>query len=240
VDIDARKINDLYPAVIGIVADAGTTAAALLEALGKDQQPRTGTEREVAALKKSIDAALSAKERQHCRLLEVLREVLPADSIVMGDICQPVYSGVFAFEVDQPRLWHYPGGYCTLGCALPDAIGAKLALPERPVIALAGDGGFMFTVQELMTAVELQLPIPIVLWNNRGYQQIRDGMNELGITPVGVDGINPDFIRLAQACGARALRCSGAAVLAQAVSDALTAAGPTLIEIREDDAWLLD
>jgi thiamine pyrophosphate-dependent acetolactate synthase large subunit-like protein len=65
-------------------------------------------------------------------------------------------------------------------------------------------------------------------------------MNELGITPVGVDGINPDYIRLAQACGARALRCSGAAVLAQAVSDALTAAGPTLIEIREDDAWLLD
>jgi thiamine pyrophosphate-dependent acetolactate synthase large subunit-like protein len=91
----------------------------------------------------------------------------------MGDICQLVYTGSFAFDVPKPRLWHYPAGYCTLGCGLPDAIGAKLALPDTPVVTFAGDGGFMFTVQELVTAAELGLPLPIILWNNESPGSIR-------------------------------------------------------------------
>ena len=66
-------------------------------------------------------------------------------------------TGGFAMPVEQPRLWHYPAGYCTLGCGLPNGIGAKLALPEQPVVVLVGDGGFMFTVQELVTAADHSL-----------------------------------------------------------------------------------
>ena len=86
----------------------------------------------------------------------------------------------------------------TLGSALPDAIGAKLAQPGKPVVALAGDGGFMFTVQELVTGAELGLPLPILLWNNQGLKQIQDDMKARDIEPVGVSGINPDFIALAK------------------------------------------
>ena len=156
----------------------------------------------------------------------------------MGDICQLVYSGAFAFDVPGPRQWNYPAGYCTLGPGLPDAIGAKLALPDTPVVTFAGDGGFMFTVQELVTAAELQLPIPIILWNNVGLKQIQDDMKSRDIDLVGVTGINPDFIELARSCHCHALKIDSAESLTQAVQDALIADRPTLIEVNEWDPWL--
>ncbi|MGD8419095.1 MAG: thiamine pyrophosphate-dependent enzyme, partial [Gammaproteobacteria bacterium] len=144
----------------------------------------------------------------------------------------------FAFDVPRPRHWNYPAGYCTLGSGLPSAIGARLALPDSPVIAIAGDGGFMFTVQELVTAAELQLPIPIVLWNNEGLKQIQDDMKARDIELVGVTGVNPDFIALAEACGCHAIRIDSAQSLTDAVGTAFDADRPTLIEVNEWDSWL--
>jgi thiamine pyrophosphate-dependent acetolactate synthase large subunit-like protein len=175
VDIDPRKMNDLYPAEVAIIGGAKTTTEAIARQLG-EVEARAETAAEVAAIRKEILSNLSASEVRHCKTLEVLRAALPADTIVMGDICQLVYTGAFAFDVAKPRLWHYPAGYCTLGCGLPDAIGAKLALPDRPVVSFAGDGGFMFTVQELVTAAELKLSLPLILWNNEGLKQIQDDM----------------------------------------------------------------
>jgi 5-guanidino-2-oxopentanoate decarboxylase len=149
-----------------------------------------------------------------------------------------VYTGAFAFDVDGPRQWNYPGGYCTLGSGLPDAIGARLARPDVPVVTFAGDGGFMFTAQELVTGAELRLPIPIILWNNEGLKQIQDDMLLRNIDLVGVTGINPDFLALAQACRCHAVRADTEAALGAAIDDAFRADRPTLIEIREQDAWL--
>ncbi|MFV2031887.1 MAG: 5-guanidino-2-oxopentanoate decarboxylase, partial [Gammaproteobacteria bacterium] len=199
VDIDGRKMNDLYPAELPIIADAASTAKAIADGLA-DAKARAETAAEVAAIRKAILNNLGGSEPKHCIALDVLRGVLPADTVVMGDVCQIVYTGAFAFDVAAPRLWHYPAGFCTLGSALPDAIGAKLALPETPVVTFAGDGGFMFTLQELVTAAELKLPIPIILWNNDGLKQIQDDMKLRDIPLVGVVGINPDFIALAQSC----------------------------------------
>ncbi|MCH8177203.1 MAG: 5-guanidino-2-oxopentanoate decarboxylase [Proteobacteria bacterium] len=237
VDIDARKMNDLYPADLPIIADAASTAAEIADGL-THANARAETAGEVAAIRSAILNNLSGSEAKHCIALDVLRRVLPADTVVMGDICQIVYTGAFAFDVPAPRLWHYPAGYCTLGCALPDAIGAKLAMPDTPVITFAGDGGFMFTVQELVTAAELKLPIPIILWNNEGLKQIQDDMKLRDIPLVGVGGINPDFVALAQSCHCHALRVDSAEALASAVRDAFAADRPTLIEINESDGWL--
>ena len=237
VDIDGRKMNDLYPADLPIIADAASTAAEIADGL-TNAQAREETAGEVAAIRSAILNNLSGSEAKHCIALDVLRRVLPADTVVMGDICQIVYTGAFAFDVSAPRLWHYPAGYCTLGCALPDAIGAKLAMPDTPVITFAGDGGFMFTVQELVTAAELKLPIPIILWNNEGLKQIQDDMKLRDIPLVGVGGINPDFVALAQSCHCHALRVDSADALASAVRDAFAADRPTLIEINESDGWL--
>ena len=237
IDIDSRKMNDLYPAAIGIVGDAGLAARELLTALGEQTQNHD-TAGEVAAVCRSLVDDLTDSESRHIRLLDALREELPGDAVIAGDICQVVYTGAFAFPVEQPRQWHYPAGYCTLGCGLPNGIGGKLALGDTPVVVLAGDGGFMFTVQELITAAELRLSLPIIVWNNAGLKQIRDDMTQRKIPAVGVDGINPDYLQLAAACGCKSNRPDSEATFRSAVTDALTAEVPTLIEVFEDSDWL--
>ena len=149
-----------------------------------------------------------------------------------------VYTGAFAYSVEHPRQWNYPAGYGTLGCALPNAIGGKLALDDTPVVVLVGDGGFMFTVQELITAAELNLSLPIIVWNNAGLKQIRDDMVQRNIPVVGVDGINPNFMQLAEAFGCQAVRPDSEVAFKCAVTKALDAASPTLIELFENSDWL--
>lgn len=239
IDIDSRKINDLYPADIGIVGDAATAATQLLEALGPEDNAR-GTAQTVSLVRRSMFDTLSDSESRHIRMLKVLRETLPDDAVIAGDICQVIYTGAFAYPVERPRQWHYPAGYCTLGCGLPNGIGGKLALGDTPVVVVAGDGGFMFTVQELVTAAELDLALPIIVWNNAGLKQIRDDMASLEIPATGVDGRNPDFLQLASACGCHATRPENEEAFRDSIKGALKASGPTLIEVNEESPWLAD
>jgi thiamine pyrophosphate-dependent acetolactate synthase large subunit-like protein len=241
VDLDPGKINDQYPASVGIVADAASTAAELLSALNEIgiDQPKSGAQA-VASTRQSIRAGLNPVERQHARVLDTLRNVIPADTVIMGDISQLVYTGGVAMTVNQPRCWNYAAGFCTLGWALPGAIGAAFALPERPIMVLAGDGGFMFTVQELITAVEEKLSLPIVIWENGGLAQIRDDMLHREQEPVGVNSLGPDFVALGKAFGAEALRAANGDELQDAVLAAFQAEGPTIIEITQGADWLID
>ena len=158
---------------------------------------------------------------------------------MFGDIAQLVYTGSAVMPTDLPRTWFYPAGLGTLGCALPGAIGAKIALPDRPVIVLVGDGGFLFTIQELATAVEEALAIPIVLWNNDSLAMIRDGMIKRGISQIGVNPKNPDFMKIAEGFGCHGVRPDSLASFASTADKALQASVPTVIEIREDADWLL-
>jgi len=238
IDLDRSKLNDLHPADLGIVADAKPTLASLLDGLGDEASVAEDRSGALASLRADIRANLTDSEKQHSRLLELLRSLVPEDTIFAGDSCQLVYTGIFVMPVQQPRLWDYPAGYCTLGCGLPSGIGAKLALPKQPVVVLAGDGGFMFTVQELVTAAELELPLPIILWNNSGLKQIRDDMNAREIPPIGVDGPNPDFVALAHACNGKGVLAQSQAEFTTALEQAWHTPTFTLIEIREGDAWL--
>ncbi len=242
IDIDASKINDLYPADVGIVADAGSSALQLLATLrDKGAKPvKRDTAAVVVQIKKEMMADVSVNEAQHIKALEALREVLPENTVLAGDISQLVYTGSFMMNVEQPRLWHYPAGFCTLGCGLPNGIGAKLALPDQPVVVLAGDGGFMFTVQELITAAELGLNLPIIIWENGGLLQIKDDMEARNIAPVGVEGINPDFVALGKAMGCHGVRPKSMAEFVTAVAEAFTADRPTIIELKQGADWLLD
>ena len=239
IDIDPRKMNDLYPAEVAIVADAAAAVAALLEACSDAPVPiREAARASVTRITGEIAANMTVSERAHQRLLEALRQAAPEDTVFAGDICQLVYTGAFAMPVLAPRLWHYPAGFCTLGCGLPNGIGAKLALPERPVIVLSGDGGVMFTVQELVTAAELGLPLPIIVWDNGGYKQIADDMRSRDIPLVGVQGVNPDFNMLATACGCLSAAPASAREFEAAVTAALAADRPTVIVVREGQGWL--
>ena len=238
VDIDPSKIGDLYPARLGIVADAGTAMAALRAALGDHAADRSKAEARVRELRAEIADNLTASERQHARLLSVLHDVAPADTVWAGDACQLVYTGAFAFPTRAPRRWFYPAGYCALGNALPNAIGAKMARPEAPVSVLAGDGGFMFTMPELLTAAEAGLSLPVVIWENGGLKQIQDDMDIRGIPRVGVEGISPDFVALAKACHCHGVAPRDETEFRDAFRKALAADRPTVVLVREGDEWL--
>ena len=240
VDIDPSKFNDIYPADLGVQGDAKPTIEAILTAL-KDLGPAEthGMADQLAPVRQTQDADFTAVEQQHKTLLLKLREVLPDDAIMMGDIAQLVYTGSAVMPTDQPRTWFYPAGLGTLGCALPGAVGAKLALPDRAVVALLGDGGFLFTIQELATAVEQGLPIPIILWNNDALAMIRDGMVKRGIPEIGVTPKNPDFITVARGFGCHTAQPTSLEAFGVAVTNALNADAPTLIEVRENADWLM-
>ena len=242
IDIDPRKMNDLYPAEIAIVADAAPAVAALAAALAGHDAParRRAAEERVAALRAEIRRNLSPSEKRHARMLAALRDATPDGTVFAGDACQPVYTGAFAMPVRRPRQWFYPAGYCALGCALPNAIGAMRAMPGTPVVALAGDGGFMFTMPELMTAVDLGLGLPAIVWENGGLKQIQDDLDARGIHRVGVEGANPDFALLARACGCHAARPESGDQFKTAIAAALKADRPTLIVVSERSPWLQD
>ena len=241
IDLDARKMNDQYPADIGIVADARASTIALLNALagaGSNAQ-RADSEAVVTTIREAIKNNLSPSEQQHCRLLDALIECTTDDTIFAGDACQLVYTGAFSMPISKPRQWFYPAGYCALGCALPNGIGAKRALPDRPVVVLAGDGGFMFTVQELIVAAELKLGLPIVIWENGGLKQIQDDMANGGFPRVGVDGINPDFSLLARSMHCYAEEPESVESFQWVIRSALGADRPTVITVRENSEWLV-
>jgi len=240
IDIDPARFSDAFPVTVAVEGDAGSACAQLCDALaGRDiPQAKTDVLADLEQVRARQQSEFTDVERQHIRLLEILRDELADDAIIMGDITQLVYTGTAAMKTQLPRTWFYPAGFGTLGCALPDAIGAKLALPEKAVVALVGDGGFMFTVNELATAIEEGLSIPVIIWHNHSYAMIRDGMVKRGIPEIGVNPRAPDFVKLADAFGCPGTLVDSVASFRQALADAFEHAGPSLIIAQENDAWL--
>jgi len=240
IDIDPARFNDIFPATVGILGDAGPAVEMLLAELqsrGINGADRNTLE-EISRVRAQQKADFTDVENQHLKLLSMIRDILPEDAIMMADITQIAYTGTQTMPTYQPRTWFYPAGFGTLGCALPDAIGAKIALPETDIVALAGDGGFMFTVQELATAVEEELTIPVILWNNDSYAMIRDGLVKRGIPEIGVNPRNPDFIKLADAFGCPGILADSASTFKSALRDAMNHKGPSIIMVMENDPWL--
>ncbi len=234
IDVDPLKLTDHYAAAVPIFGDARTT----LQAINRGLTARTGWKTSVggaARVRTQIESGWTAAAKAQANALACIDAALPADATVFSDMTQIAYLGSYAFPSDAPGRWFHPSGYGTLGYALPAALGAKLASPARAVLALSGDFGLQFTFGELMTAVEAGLSLPVVVWNNAALGQIRDDMIAADIPPLGVVARNPDFVSLARACGARALRASTASQLTAAIRAALDLDGPTLIEIDSAD-----
>ena len=239
IDLDQRKLNDQYPSTIGIVADANASIQDLLAEGGyKFKRQEKEIFSELEKIRQKIIENLTISEKQHMRLLSALADQMPDKTFYAGDICQLVYTGAFGMNVSYPGCWSYPAGYCALGCGLPNAIGAKLAQPERPVVCLTGDGGFMFTVQELIVATEEKLGIPIIIWENGGLKQIQDDMNSRSIPLVGVEGGNPDFVRLSQSMGCDGIIAESLDHATETVLSGFNKNRPILIIIREGEKWL--
>ena len=248
-DIDPGQLHKNCPADVALLGDAAVTLRALLEALPAHptngafvgtyptNAPLVGTRGPGSARTGELRDACRAEAREgagtHEEINAAVRAALPADAVLAGDSSQVTYLGsVHFFDVPAPRRFCYTPGYATLGYGLPAAIGASLARPQAPVAVLLGDGAFMFSVQELATAVDLRLPLPIVVVDNGGYREIRDQQETRGIPPVGVDLPVPDLAALARAFGALGVRATDPGALTALVADALSADRPTLIHLK--------
>ncbi|OAI91434.1 5-guanidino-2-oxopentanoate decarboxylase [Pseudomonas putida] len=241
IDIDPDQTVRNYPPKLAMVADAGHACDALLHALGDQPSPVRAGEwgpARSARLKETLAAQWDDAATAQTLFLDTILEALP-QAVLVGDSTQPVYTGNLTLDLDHPRRWFNAStGYGTLGYALPAAMGAWLgsaqeAAQRLPVVCLIGDGGIQFTLPELASAVEAQVPLIVLLWNNQGYEEIKRYMVNRDIEPVGVDIHTPDFVTIAKGFGCAAQAVSEVQALKAALVAAAGRQGPTLIEIDQ-------
>jgi len=236
IDIDAQQVMRNFRPDVAIAADAKLVLAALDQRLATRPLPPRDADwgaPRVCIARAAVHAGYDAPIRSQAVLFDTVLSALP-NAIVVGDSTRPVYAGNFVFEASSPRSWFNSStGYGTLGYGLPAAIGARLASGDRPVICLIGDGGLQFTLPELASAVEAAVPVIVLLWNNRGYAEIKKYMVERDIEPIGVDIYTPDFLALARGFGCCAASAHTPAALANELKQAAARRVPTLIEIDE-------
>jgi acetolactate synthase-1/2/3 large subunit len=229
VDIDQAQLQRQRRAEIGLHGDAAATLAAIDAGLAARGRERGAGAERAAALR---GGRWWPGAERHLPFLEALDRGLPRDAILVADSTQPAYVAHHAWRGTAPRAYIAAGGFGTLGPALPMAIGAKLAAPDRPVAALAGDGGALFTIQELASAADLGLPVALVLWQNDGYGEMRDSMDRIGVPRIGTEVSARDFVRLAEGLGCRGVRTGALDELPGALAEAFAADRPTLVEVR--------
>ncbi|MFF4234087.1 thiamine pyrophosphate-dependent enzyme [Streptomyces sp. NPDC001820] len=192
---------------------------------------------QVAGLRLARDAETQDRDARWLPYLRAIRTVLAADAVITSDSAQCCYYGALPhLPVGPDGRYLHPTGFGTLGYALPAAIGAKTAHPDRQVIALSGDGGLQFSVQELATATQLRLPLPVVVFDNGGYGEIRDEMAARGDVPAAVDFAPVDLPALARAYGGHGEHAATPEALAAALTRALGTPGPTVITVPEETA----
>lgn len=230
-DIDPTKVGRIRKPTVGIVADAVEGLRALLAELPKHNGKRASRSDEMKALKAGI-----AKDFEYfapqMRWIEAIRKALPEDGIVVEELTQISYVSRLLFDTYQPRTYLATGYQGTLGWGYPTALGVKAALPERPVISVTGDGGFMFGMQEMATAVKHKLGMVTVLFNDNAFGNVKR-MQEMhyGGRVVASELANPDFVKLGDSFGIRSERVGDPTGLVKALSSALKADEPALIEV---------
>ncbi|MGF6393410.1 5-guanidino-2-oxopentanoate decarboxylase [Pseudomonas plecoglossicida] len=232
-DIDPRKFNDFYPCAVALHGDARQTLAALLEQMPDAPRDATQASAAVARLRSAVQASHGPLQAIHQSILARIAAELPDNAFISTDMTQLAYTGNYLFNSRAPRSWLHPTGYGTLGYGLPAGIGGMFASADRPGLVLVGDGGFLYTAQELATAVEeLDRPLVVLLWNNDALGQIRDDMLNLDIEPIGVLPRNPDFAGLARAFGCTVAQPQSLDELQRDLRGGFARNGVTLIELK--------
>lgn len=227
IDVDPAGIVTNAVPDVAVVGDARAAVRELIARIGAG---RSGIER-AASWRERLRADAATEGAEWLEIVSAL--ALPRDAVVAADSAMVCYYGALTnLPVHRPSGFLYPTGYGTLGYGLPAAIGAKVALPDTPVLALLGDGGLMFTVAELATAASLGIALPVVVVDNAGYGEIRNEMLDRADPVHAVDLDPPDFAALARSLGCHGVTLDGANGLTEAVGKAFAADRPTVIHVR--------
>ncbi len=233
IDIDPAEMHRLR-VDIPIVADSADGARALTVAVAARSDPARAAA--IAAAKVDAWKSLEAVTPQ-MGYLKVIRDALPENGILCDEMTQVGYVSWFGFPFYEPRTLITSGFSGTLGAGFPTALGVKVAHPDRPVVAVTGDGGFLFGGADLATAVKYGINLVTIVFNNEAYGNVlRDQRRLFEGRESGSALKNPDFQTFAKAFGVRSWRVTNADGLRGALSDALTANAPVLIEVMTDIA----
>jgi acetolactate synthase I/II/III large subunit len=249
-DADPDEVGRLYPPEVGLVGDVETVLRQVLADLARGEQ-ESGRRGETAAHALSprrpvapsprrdsgwetVVPALRAKReaRPLQPVIAALRDAVDPDGIAAFDVCVPGYHSRWDWPVRTPRSYLYPGVYVGMGYGFPAALGAQLARPESPVLAVCGDGGFQMTMAELGTAAQEEIPVVTVVVNDEGLSLIRTVQDrQFGGRRFAVDLRNPSFAALAQTYGIEAAVAREPAALTAAVQRFSARRKPALVEV---------
>ncbi|MFC1952969.1 thiamine pyrophosphate-binding protein [Chloroflexota bacterium] len=235
VDIDSEELGRNYPPEIGILADISTVIPGLLEELSQ----ATNSQWTSAAIN-DIKARVHAKQKEvapvQMDILQGIREVLPEDAILIPGVTNLGYWAQTFYPVLKPRTFMTNSYFGTLGYAFPTALGAKIGNPDKPVVVLCGDGGFLFSSGELATAVQYGINVIVLVFVDGAYGaclsfQRKDYENRAAGTLLE----NPDFTAMANSFGAKGVKLSHHNELKDALQSALSETGPVVIEVPLSD-----
>ena len=232
IDIDPTEINRISTPEIGIVADARIALQALLSALDRHNSPRTSRKQELTNLKAEFQATFEEKIAPQMGYLRVIREELPEDGFFVDEVTQVGFASWYAFPTYHPRHFISAGYQGTLGYGYATALGVQAAHPDKKVVAIAGDGGFLFNVQELATAVQYGLGVVVIVFNDNKFGNVQRQQKEwFGGRVIASDLHNPDFVQLAESFGLTGYRVRTPDELRPVLRGALANSGPALIEV---------
>jgi acetolactate synthase-1/2/3 large subunit len=240
-DVDPVEMRRA-PADVALLADAEAGTRALLSALRRLPVQRGARRESIRAAKLAAEVDVQSVQPQ-VSYLRAIREVLPDTGLVTDEISQMGFTAWYGFPVYRPRTFISSGYQGTLGSGFPSALGVKVAHPDQPVVAICGDGGFLFAVQELATAVQYGISVVTLVFNNCAFGNVRrDQRERFGGRYLGADLQNPDFLKLADAFGVQAERVSSPQALRATLGRALDSGVPWLIEVpvardSESDPW---
>ncbi len=230
IDIDPAHFTRGTPPDVAIAADARPALAALIAELGA-LPARPSRQAALVRAKETTDAALDRAIAPQLAFLRTLRAALPDESVVVADYTQVGYVAAAAFPVAAPRRVISPGYQGTLGFSFATGLGAKVGRPTWPVVCLTGDGGFLFTANDLATAAQHRIPLITVVFNDGAYGNVRRMQEDLyGGRVIASDLRNPDFVAFAASFGVPATRVDGPEGLGHALGWAMEQDGPVLIE----------
>ena len=231
VDVDPTEIGRNYPVDVAVVGDAGLVARSLVDALGGSRGERTSRAGEVADLKTAFRRKMEARSPEAVELVDHVQAAV-SGGIVVGDVTTFAAWAYMLLEMDGPRSFLYPWGLATLGAGLPMAIGAAVARPDRRLLAICGDGGFLFTAAELATAVQFGVNVVTLVVNDGRYGILEpQQMARFGRTMM--TGLhNPDFAAMAESFGALGVAVGSVDEVGPALREAFAADRPAVVELR--------
>jgi acetolactate synthase-1/2/3 large subunit len=228
IDVDPTEMVRLKPDV-ALVADAKAGTIALIEAL----TPTNSADRtaEFAELNRKAKERFSAVQPQ-VDYINAIREALPRDGFFVEEVSQMGFTARFAFPVYGPRRYVTCGYQDNLGFGFNTALGVKVANPDKAVVSVSGDGGFMFGVQELATAIQHNIAVVAIVFNNNAYGNVlRDQKQTYSGRYIGSDLTNPDFVKLGESFGVKSFRATSPNELKSLIAEALKLNAPVLIEV---------